>query len=45
VRAAQRDAAPERVMRLQTALTDLHSIYTSLQDQLQQTSGEPHRAA
>jgi uncharacterized membrane protein YccC len=39
VRAALPDAHPERHARLQTALTDLHSIYTSLLDQL---SGEPH---
>jgi uncharacterized membrane protein YccC len=39
VRAALPDAHPERRARLQTALTDLHSIYTSLLDQL---SGEPH---
>ncbi|NYE62260.1 putative membrane protein YccC [Duganella sp. 1224] len=39
VRAALPDAHPERRARLHTALTDLHSIYTSLLDQL---SGEPH---
>ncbi|MYM26352.1 FUSC family protein [Duganella sp. FT135W] len=39
VRAALADAHPERRARLHTALTDLHSIYTSLLDQL---SGEPH---
>jgi uncharacterized membrane protein YccC len=39
VRAALPDAHPERHARLHAALTDLHSIYTSLLDQL---SGEPH---
>ncbi|NVM78760.1 putative membrane protein YccC [Duganella sp. SG902] len=39
IRAALPDAHPERRARLHTALTDLHSIYTSLLDQL---SGEPH---
>jgi uncharacterized membrane protein YccC len=39
VRAALPDAQPERRARLHTALTDLHSIYTSLLDQL---SGESH---
>jgi uncharacterized membrane protein YccC len=39
VRAALPDAHPERRARLHMALTDLHSIYTSLLDQL---SGEPH---
>lgn len=34
VRAALPDAHPERRARLYTALTDLHSIYTSLLDQL-----------
>jgi uncharacterized membrane protein YccC len=41
VRAALPDAHPERRARLHTALTDLHSIYTSLLDQL---SGEFHAA-
>jgi uncharacterized membrane protein YccC len=40
VRATVPDAAPERQLRLHTALTDLHSIYTSLLDQ-----GEPSHAA
>jgi uncharacterized membrane protein YccC len=39
VRAALPDAQAERRARLQMALTDLHSIYTSLLDQL---SGESH---
>lgn len=39
VRAALPDAHPERRARLHAALTDLHSIYTSLLDQL---SGDPH---
>ena len=43
VRAALADAAPERRVPLQTALTDLHSIYTSLLDQL--STGEPRHAA
>src|SRR5471032_325398 len=34
VRAALPSATPERQLRLQTALTDLHSIYTSLLDQI-----------
>jgi uncharacterized membrane protein YccC len=45
VRAELPDAAPERAARLRTALTDLHSIYTSLLDQLPQaTKGSPHAA-
>ncbi|WP_395406691.1 FUSC family protein [Pseudoduganella sp. UC29_106] len=40
VRAALPEASPERVPRLHTALTDLHSIYTSLLDR-----GEPSHAA
>ncbi len=43
VRAVLADAVPERRLPLQTALTDLHSIYTSLLDQL--STGEPHHAA
>jgi hypothetical protein len=43
VRAVLADAAPERRLPLHTALTDLHSIYTSLLDQL--STGEPHHAA
>jgi uncharacterized membrane protein YccC len=42
VRAALPGAPPERRQRLQTALTDLHSIYTSLLDQL--STGELHHA-
>jgi uncharacterized membrane protein YccC len=34
-------AAPDRAARLRSALTDLHSIYTSLLDQLPQTSASP----
>lgn len=45
VRQAQGAAGPERALRLQTALTDLHSIYTSLLDQLPQLPGEPRHAA
>jgi uncharacterized membrane protein YccC len=41
VRTALPDAHPERRARLHTALTDLHSIYTSLLDQL---SGDFHAA-
>ncbi|HEX5345482.1 MAG TPA: FUSC family protein, partial [Duganella sp.] len=41
VRAALPDAHPERRARLHAALTDLHSIYTSLLDQL---SGDFHAA-
>jgi uncharacterized membrane protein YccC len=43
VRAALATATPERRPRLQTALTDLHSIYTSLLDQI--STGETHHAA
>ncbi|WP_332854679.1 FUSC family protein [Duganella sp. S19_KUP01_CR8] len=43
VRAALPSATPERQLRLHTALTDLHSIYTSLLDQI--TTGEPGHAA
>ena len=43
------DAAPERRLALHTALTDLHSIYTSLLDQLSTglttEPGEQHHAA
>ena len=42
VRAELPDAAPQRRARLHTALTDLHSIHTSLLDQL--STGEPHHA-
>jgi hypothetical protein len=45
VRAELPDATPERAARLRTALTDLHSIYTSLLDQLPQApKGSPHAA-
>lgn len=45
VRADLPGATPERAARLRTALTDLHSIYTSLLDQLPQASkGTPHAA-
>lgn len=43
VRAALPCATPERQLRLHTALTDLHSIYTSLLDQL--ANGESNHAA
>ncbi|NVE00048.1 FUSC family protein [Massilia sp. BJB1822] len=45
VRAALPEASDARAARLQTALTDLHSIYTSLLDQMPQTQGEVHHAA
>jgi len=35
---------PERSVRLQTALADLHSIYTSLQDTMAPGAGELHAA-
>ena len=44
LRAALPDAGPERRIRLLTALTDLHSIYTSLLDQ-QPPQGESDHAA
>ena len=48
VRAALEDAPPERRVALHTALTDLHSIYTSLLDQLSTglttEPGEQHAA-
>jgi len=43
VRAELPYAEPERVPRLRAALTDLHSIYTSLLDQ-ENTQGENHAA-
>lgn len=43
VRSALPSATPERQLRLQTALTDLHSIYTSLLDQI--TTGVTGHAA
>jgi uncharacterized membrane protein YccC len=46
IRAALPEATPERRIRLHTALTDLHSIYTSLLDQHPNTEqGVPHHAA
>jgi uncharacterized membrane protein YccC len=45
VRQAQLTADPQRVVRLQKALTDMHSIYTSLLDQLPQAPGGPQSAA
>jgi uncharacterized membrane protein YccC len=52
VRQAKLDAGPERAVRLQTALADLHSIYTSLLDRLPADTaasstapGDPHHAA
>ena len=46
VRAAQAasDTAPERSLRLQTALVDLHSIYTSLLDHMAPGAGDHHAA-
>jgi uncharacterized membrane protein YccC len=44
VRAALPHAEPQRVPRLRAALTDLHSIYTSLLDQ-EQSQGEANHAA
>jgi uncharacterized membrane protein YccC len=43
VRAALPSATTEHQLRLRTALTDLHSIYTSLLDQI--ATGEPSHAA
>jgi uncharacterized membrane protein YccC len=47
VRAALPDATAERQPRLRTALADLHSIYTSLLDQIAagEPTGEPSHAA
>ena len=45
VREALADATPARQVRLRTALTDLHSIYTSLLDQMPQVPGETDHAA
>ncbi|AKU22068.1 FUSC family protein [Massilia sp. NR 4-1] len=45
VRTALPEASAARAARLQTALTDLHSIYTSLLDQMPQIQGEVHHAA
>ena len=46
VRAAQAasDTLPERDVRLQTALVDLHSIYTSLLDHMAPGAGDHHAA-
>ncbi|MDC8757562.1 FUSC family protein [Janthinobacterium fluminis] len=45
VRQARAGASPQRAARLQTALADMHSIYTSLLDQLPQAPGGPQHAA
>ncbi|HEU4843138.1 MAG TPA: FUSC family protein [Burkholderiaceae bacterium] len=45
VREALAEATPARQVRLRTALTDLHSIYTSLLDQMPQVPGETDHAA
>jgi hypothetical protein len=45
VRLALPGAGAQRAARLHTALADLHSIYTSLLDQLPQTTGGPNHAA
>ena len=44
VRAAQAGAGAERAVRLQTALADLHSLYTSLLDHMAPVAGETHAA-
>ena len=44
VRHARLEAEPERLRRLNMALTDLHAIYTALLDQLPHTPEGPHRA-
>ena len=44
VRQARVDAPPERVQRLNMALSDLHAIHTALLDQLPLTPEGPHRA-
>ncbi|MES2076022.1 MAG: FUSC family protein [Pseudomonadota bacterium] len=44
LRAELPDAGPEREQRLRTALIDLHSIYTSLRDQMAQFPGDAHAA-
>jgi len=44
VRGAQAKCAPERAVRLQTALADLHSIYTSLLDNMAHGAGDLHAA-
>jgi uncharacterized membrane protein YccC len=45
IREALAEATPARQVRLRTALTDLHSIYTSLLDQMPQVKGDIHHAA
>lgn len=44
VREAQAGAGAERALRLQTALADLHSLYTSLLDHMAPAAGESHAA-
>lgn len=44
VRAAQDGAGAERSVRLQTALADLHSLYTSLLDHMAPAAGDNHAA-
>ncbi|HJV02057.1 MAG TPA: FUSC family protein [Burkholderiaceae bacterium] len=45
IREALADATPARQARLRMALTDLHSIYTSLLDQMRHIPGDTHHAA
>ncbi|WP_229218219.1 FUSC family protein [Rugamonas apoptosis] len=45
IREALAEATPARQVRLRTALTDLHSIYTSLLDQMPQVPGDTNHAA
>ena len=44
VREAQAGAGTERALRLQTALADLHSLYTSLLDHMAPAAGDHHAA-
>ncbi|MGK5025277.1 FUSC family protein [Janthinobacterium sp. RB2R34] len=44
VREAQSGAGAERHVRLQTALADLHSLYTSLLDHMAPAAGDSHAA-
>ena len=44
VREAQLGAGAERALRLQTALADLHSLYTSLLDHMAPAAGDVHAA-
>lgn len=44
VREAQAGAGAERYVRLQTALADLHSLYTSLLDHMAPAAGDSHAA-